>query len=68
MKVAIAASACCCTCSTLRAQSDARSDTVLKLTEGKREVLVDALDDPVVQGVSCYVSLARAVAPRRTRR
>ena len=59
MKRSIVAFACMFTVSMSNAAERAASDNVLMLTEGDRETVVDALDDPVVEGVSCYISLSR---------
>lgn len=48
-------------CATIgaRAESIGEVDTVFKLIGPDHKIVVDAYDDPKVQGVSCYVSRAK---------
>ena len=43
----------------VRAESIGEVDTVFKLIGPDHKIVVDAYDDPKVQGVSCYVSRAK---------
>ena len=61
MKKMVAGLICCSIFSTSHAQQGAGGNTVFALTEGNREVIVDAIDDPVVEGVTCYISRARSI-------
>jgi len=46
-------------CSNARADAVGEVDTVFKLIGPDHKIVVDAHDDPKVQGVSCYVSRAK---------
>src|SRR5437016_2495298 len=60
MKTAIASLICVAALTGARAEDIGSADTVFKLIEEKYEVFVDAVDDPIVEGVSCYVALRRS--------
>ena len=58
---AFAADATCCALATLplHAQQVGEVDTAFKLIGPDHKIVVDAYDDPGVQGITCYVSRAK---------
>jgi CreA protein len=48
-----------CATSSVQAEQIGAVDTVFKLIGPDHKIVVDAYDDPKVQGVSCYVSRAK---------
>ncbi len=50
---------CACLVAPVQAEQIGEVDTVFKLIGPDHKIIVDAYDDPVVRGVTCYVSRAK---------